>query len=278
MKRPRPMSPPHGWLPKQVLAGHDEPIFAKLTPDLIANLRSPRSENALIWNLIYPKARPGLSFAHLSSIRPLHGTPLPAVAEDNLEPYFWGWSLEGERMRGLDEAARSVDGGQTEADLLLLGRENLILVEAKRFSGFGRCGRYLAERCPEIHKYGVGLTPEDLETDGHAADAERGRIEAECRYWSEPAARFDTFLDFGPRPDPASSAPPCSRHYQLARLLLLGSTLAARLGRTFHLWGVVPRKEWVRLRSDWEDFVDRLRDEAVWKRLRVIAWEDLAGA
>ncbi|MEX2030019.1 MAG: hypothetical protein WD906_03505 [Anaerolineales bacterium] len=224
--------------------------------------------------MIYPKARPGLSFARLSSVRPLHGTPLPAVAEDILVPYFWGWSLEGERMEGLDEAGRWIDGGQTEADLLLLGRDNLILVEAKRFSGFGRCARYLAERCPEINRYEAGVTSEHLGTEARAADAERGQLDAECRYWSEPAARFDTQLDFGPRPDPASSAPPCSRHYQLARLLLLGSTLAAGIGRTFHLWGVVPRSEWQRLRPDWEDFVERLRDESMWKRQRVIAWED----
>lgn len=269
---------PHGWLPKQVLAGHDEPIFAKLSPDLVANLRTPRSENALIWNLIYPRARPGLSFSRLSAIRPLHGTPLPAAAEDILVPYFWGWSIEGDRMQGLDEAGGSIDGGQTEADLLLLGRENLVLVEAKRFSGFGRCGRYLAERCPEIHKYVKGASAEEVEAADHGAEQDTRGLGVECRYWSEPMARFDNRLDFGPRPDPASSAPPCSRHYQLARLLLLGSTLAANLGRAFHLWGVVPQAEWKRLRPDWEDFVERLRDERDWRRARVLSWEDVAEA
>jgi hypothetical protein len=267
---------PRGWLPKKILAGHDEPIFDKLSPDLVANLRSPRSENALIWNLIYPQARPGLSFARLSAIRPLHGTPLPATAEDTLIPYFWGWSIEGSRMEGLDEVGGSIDGGQTEADLLLLGRDNLVLVEAKRFSGFGRCGRYLAERCPEIHRYAQRAPSDELEAVDPMSEPHAESEAGECPYWSEPVARFDNLLDFGPRPDPSSSAPACSRHYQLARLLILGSTLAARLGRTFHLWGVVPQNEWKRLRPDWEDFVERLRDERVWRRARVLSWEEVA--
>lgn len=254
------------WLPKQVLSGHDEPIFKVLPADLLANLQRPRSENALVWNLFYPLARPGLSFADLCHVRPIFGTPAPAEQQDSLVPYFWGWSVRGERLAGLDEALAEVDGGpgHTEADLLLLGEANLVVVEAKRFSGFGRCGRYMAGRCPEIHPRG-----------SEAAGGEPGDPAAACRYWAEPPARFDRLLDFGPRPDPATAAPPCSRHYQLARLLLLGEALARRLGREFHLWVVSPRGAWRGLEADWRDFVGRIRDDRLWRRARVLAWEEV---
>lgn len=254
------------WLPKQVLGGHDEPIFRKLPADLMANLRSPRSENALIWNLIYPLARPGLSFERLCSLRPLFGAPVPAESEDSLLPYFWGWSVRGERLSGLDETLAEVDGGpgHTEADLLLLGNANLVVVEAKRFSGFGRCGRHAAGRCPEVHR----------EETLALREAEREAIPT-CRYWAEPAARFDQRLDFGPRPDPTTPAPPCARHYQLGRLVLVGAALAERLAREFHFWVVAPRREWRGLEADWRDFVERMRDDRVWSRTRVLAWEDV---
>lgn len=253
------------WLPRQVLSGHDEPIFSTLPADLLANLRTPRSENALIWNLFYPLARPGMSFERLCGLRPLFGTPAPAEAEDFLIPYFWGWSVKGEKMAGLDEALAEVDGGpgHTEADILLLGKANLVLVEAKRFSGFGRCGRHTAGRCPEVHR-------------GEAQEV--GEAGVPCRYWSEPAARFDRMLDFGPRPDPSTPIPPCARHYQLARLVLLGAALAERLGRDFHFWVVAPRGEWRRLGSDWRDFVGRIRSDRIWRMARVLAWEDVRGS
>jgi hypothetical protein len=260
---------PLKWLPKQVLSGHDEPIFRTLPADLLANLRTPRSENALIWNLFYPLARPTLSLERLCSLRPLFGTPAPAEAEDFLIPYFWGWSVKGERMAGLDETLAEVDGGpgHTEADILLLGKANLVLVEAKRFSGFGRCGRHMAGRCPEVHR-----------EEAHEVRETGGGAGATCRYWSEPEARFDRRLDFGPRPDPSTPTPPCARHYQLARLVLLGEALAERLECAFHFWVVAPRREWRGLEADWRAFVERIRSDRVWRQARVLAWEDVRGS
>jgi hypothetical protein len=131
----------------------------------------------------------------------------------------------------------------------------LIAVEAKRGSGFGRCSRYGSGSCPEIH--------------ARASDGEA------CRYWDAPAARFAGFLEIGERPQPGAERPACDRHYQLARSLLVGRALAQRRGLQFHLWLFVPRAAWPRLQRNWQDFADRLRDSDQWRRLRVLAWEDL---
>jgi hypothetical protein len=244
-------------LPRRILAGADEPIFDVLSERVLDNLRRPASENALVWNLIYPLASPDLSLSLLLGLRPLWGTLALGVPDDALVPYFWGTSIAGKRLEGLGEALTDVDGPRhaTEVDLFLVGRENLVLAEAKHLSRLGRCRRYAQGRCPEVHS-GVSTAP--------------------CRYWESGEGRFDRLLDFGPRPSPEAGGPVCDRHYQLARTLLLGEALTRRLGRTLSLWLITPRRRWVALQPSWEDFAERVRDEALWRRLRVLAWEDLA--
>src|SRR3990172_5155176 len=42
-----------------------------------------------------------------------------------------------------------------------------------------------------------------------------------------------------------------------------------------HLCLLIPRRRWPALRTAWQDFAERVRDDGQWKRLRVVAWEDL---
>ena len=254
-------------LPRRILAGADEPIFDVLSERVLDNLRRPRSENALVWNLVYPLARPTLSFSQLMGLKPLWGTPGLAVPEDDLQPYFWGYGIAGNRLEPLVEVLGEVDGPgpQTEVDLFFVGRENLVLAEAKHMGSLGRCSRFARGRCPEAQTPSPG---------GKA-----------CRYWEVPPpppgsagrgrARFDELLDFGPRPAPGETVPPCSLHYQMARTLLVGDRLADRLGLRLHVWLTTPRRRWNVLQGPWLDFVDRVKDEGLWRRLRVLAWEDV---
>ncbi len=250
MKRPAP---------KRILSGSDEPIFNVLPQRVLANLRSPTSENALLWNLIYPLTQPTISIAKLISLRPLWGTSdLSETVDEELEPYFWGYSIDGDRLLSLDEVLEEVDGPglKTEVDLFLLGKRNVVLVEAKHFGGLGRCKRYAQLHCPEVHR---------------AAE----ELEDVCRYWEDSFASFRDHLEFGPRPEPGEGIPPCYRHYQLARTLLVGVSLSTRLQLQLHLWLVVPRGRWRSFEKEWLDFTDRVRDDELWRRLRVIAWQDI---
>jgi len=243
----------------RLLGGTGEPIFSVLPERVLANLRRQGSENALVWNLVYPRARPRISLREWLAVPPLWGTARFEAAEDELLPYFWGYSVDGRRLHGLDECLGRLDGPglQTEVDLFLLGSANLVLVEAKHLTTADRCRRYANRRCPEVH-------PETVGSGGT------------CRYWTSPGAQFSTALDFGTRPEPGGKAPACSRHYQLARTLMLGRLLAERLSRILHLWLIMPRLRWHLLQTTWLDFVDRVRDAEQWRRLRVLAWEDVA--
>ena len=250
MKRPSP---------RRILVGSDEPIFNVLPERVRGNLRTPTSENALLWNLIYPLAQPKISISKLLNLRPLWGTSsLPETVEDDLTPYFWGYSIDGDRLVYLDEVLEEVNGPglKTEVDLFLLGDRNLIVVEAKHVGGLGRCKRFANLHCPEIHRDAEELT--DV-----------------CRYWEDGTAYFGTHLEFGPRPEPGEETPPCHRQYQLARTLLVGYSLTKRLQLQYHLWLIVPRGRWRSFERDWLDFSDRVRDDALWRRLRVSAWEDI---
>jgi hypothetical protein len=192
------------------------------------------------------------------ALRPLWGTSHAAFKDEILRPYFWGYGVDGERLPGLDDALRVVDGPgpKTEVDLFLMGPTQLILVEAKHTSGLGRCSRYGAGRCPEVRPDG-------------APD------EAACRYWTEDHARFDADLEMV-RPTVATAQPACNRHYQLARTFRLGRELSRGNGRAPSIWMFAPRTAWRRrLQRDWTDFADVVKDEAVWRRMRVIAWEDV---
>lgn len=243
----------------RLLAGQDEAILSVLPETVLANLHRPSSENALVWNLIYRIAQPALSLHTLLAIGPLWGTADQASSDDLLQPFFWGYNVSGQRLELLDKALDDVDGPgrRTEVDLFLLGATNLVLAEAKHLGGFGHCSRYVRRRCPEIHR----------DNDAYPDP---------CRYWSMQIALFSRLLEVGPRPGPGSREPPCSRHYQLARTLLLGQALADLLERQLHVWVLTPRRRWRALESAWLDFVDRARSDEIWRRLRVIAWEDLA--
>ena len=241
--------------PPRLLAGQGEPIFGRLPESVLQNLWNPASETALLWNLMYPLVQPRLKLESVLELRPLWGSAVEGEERDSLTPYFWGLDLDGRRLPGLDKSLDRLDGSgpYAEVDLFLLGEQHLVLVEAKHLSGLGRCGRFQAGRCPEIHRPG--------------AEA--------CRYWEEGPAAFRAALDFGARPTPDSAAPPCSRHYQLGRLLLLGRMLAERLERRLHLWLLIPLQRWPALAGDWLDFASRVGDQETWRRMRVIGWEQL---
>ena len=246
-------------IPRRVLHGRGEAIFTALPASVRANFLKPRSENALLWNLIYPLCRPNLDLRLLLSIRPLWGTRLPSGQfQDALTPYFWGLDVGGNRLKGLDDALGRVDGPgpRTEIDLLLVGEHHLLAIEAKHTGRFGICSRYQQGRCPEVH------TSEERESEP-------------CRYWSDPAARFMEDLLMGPRPEPAGPRPACHRHYQLARTLKVALSLAESLDLEPWVWLILPRRRWRSLEKNWLDFSERVRDSALWRRLRVLEWEAL---
>jgi hypothetical protein len=188
-------------LRKRILFGEGEAIFSQLPNNVLANLRHSRSENALLWNCIYPLAQPTLSMSQLLEIVPLWGTAKIKLEEDFLEPYFWGYSISGDRLPGLDDVLQRIDGRgpKTEVDLFLLGKTQLVLVEAKHLAGLGQCSRYSNHRCPEIQLEG------------------NDEIEA-CRYWEAGDQEFQRLLDFGDRPIAGAQSPPCNQHYQLGRI------------------------------------------------------------
>jgi hypothetical protein len=242
----------------RILAGEEEHLFSVLPEGVLGNLRKRGSETALVWNLVYPLAQPRLSLEAWLALTPLSGT-MSLPDRDDLLPYFWGFDVAGRRLEGLDAALTEIDGPgkQTEVDLFLMGRENLVVAEAKHLGTPGRCRRYASGICPEAH------SPEASPAEG-------------CRYWASGASGFAAGLDFGLRPVPGDDPPPCFRHYQLARTLLVGLALSSRLGLRLHVWLITPRSRWARVERTWLDFADRVKDPEVWRRLRVVAWEDIA--
>lgn len=243
----------------QVHHGSHEEIFQVLPEDTWRNFLHPHSENTLLWNLIYPLCHPAVSLRSLLDLTPLWGIPSsPETADDLLIPYYWGYDVTGERLPDLDSTLELVDGigSKTELDLILLGEQNVILVEAKNRGAPGRCGRYQMARCPEIHS----ADQEDL---------------AGCQYWGEGKPVFSDLLEFGPRPDPETESPPCNVHYQLARTILIGQTLAERHGLQLGVWLILPRHKWSGIRRTWLDLTDRVRSAEDWHGLRVLAWENI---
>jgi hypothetical protein len=245
-------------LPDRILHGLQEPIFDVLPESVLANFQTPHSENALVWNLIYPLARPTISFQQLMQLRPLWGVVAQPGFEDAIYPYFWGYDVKGDRLPKLDEVLENIDGEgpRTEVDLFLLGQRTLIVAEAKHLSALGHCSRYAARRCPEIH-------------------SDSNLQEQTCRYWELPQASFSRELDFGERPQPDGDPPPCNRHYQLARTLLVGRALSEALERELYLWMLIPEKRWSSVERSWLDFSERVMDDGLWRRMRVLAWEAL---
>ena len=251
--RPRRRRP----APKGILAGADEAIFSVLPQEVLAQMRRAGSESAVVWDTFYPTAHAGISLLAWTAIRPLWGTAVEPQDDDVLIPYFWGRRVDGDTLPGLSTAAEVVAGREDrlEVDLFLRGERHLIAVEAKTEGEPGRCSRYEAGRCPEVHG---GSEP--------------------CRYWEAPT-RFGDSLDFGERPSPADGVcPPCAVHYQLGRSLLLVQFLARSSDLIPHLHLVVPRRRWTARRAGWLDFAERVREDEMWRRLRVLAWEDIIAA
>jgi hypothetical protein len=247
--------------PVRILHGSHEQIFDVLPEGVRANLRQPLSENALLWNVLYPIVQAPVKLKSLFELRPIWGTPaLNLQYEERAVAFFWGYSVEGERLPELDEALSVVDGAgpKTEIDLFLLSQSHLIVIEVKHTSGLGRCSRYAHTRCPEIHRAGI-------------------EHEESCRYWEDGPAMFSSEIDFGVKPTLGSSSPPCNRHYQMARTLVVGKELAERLNRCLHLWLVLPSKRWMQVEPTWLDFVERVRSDDLWRRMRVLSWESVKG-
>ena len=238
-----------------ILVGHHEPIFDALPGNVLDNLRRSNSENALVWNKLYPAFRQGGRLQPLLALAPLWGTPALTLPDDQLQAYYWGFRADGTYLAGLEETLMAVDGPgpSTEVDCFLLGEENIILIEAKRGSGFGRCSRYNNHSCPAVH-----LEEPDLSL---------------CRYWTEPAAAFHTEFAFA-EPE-VDFRPACDRHYQLARTLMVGRQLAELLKKDLHFWVLVPRRNWPRIERTWLDFTRAIKDSETWRRLRVLSWESL---
>lgn len=248
---------PRSTLPKLngILAGSEEPVFRVLPQRVVDDMKHPRSESALVWNSIYPRAQPTIDLAQLLSLTPLWGSSIGPIS-DRLVPYYWGFDQDGRRLPNLDRVLDRIDGPgpRTEVDLFLLGEGELILVEAKHMAGLGKCGRFGSGRCPEIH-----AVPSS----------------SSCRYWTEDPSLFSTVLDLGLKPELDDPAPACDSHYQLARTALVGNALSRVLNRRLHLWLIVPRMRWGALERDWIDFSERISDDQLWRRLRVLAWEDI---
>ena len=251
------MTAPRSTVPRLdgILAGSDEPVFRVLPERVLVDMRRPNSESALLWNLVYPRAQPAITTTQLLSLTPLWGSAIEPIS-DRLIPYYWGFDQTGVRLPQLDRVLAGIDGPgpRTEVDLFLLGESELVLAEVKHMGGLGGCSRYGAARCPEIH-------PQALESG--------------CRYWSADKSLFSTVIDFGLKPQPEDPAPPCNFHYQLGRTALVGNALARELDRRLHLWLILPRERWGALERDWVDFAERITDDQLWRRLRVLAWEDI---
>jgi hypothetical protein len=243
--------------PGRVFHGSHERIFEVLPEGVRANLRRPRSENALLWNVLYPVSQNPIPLKSLFELRPLWGTPTLEVSnEERAEAFFWGYNIAGERLPNLDEVLALLDGAgpKTEVDLFLLSQTHLIVAEVKHTSGLGRCSRYAHNRCTEIHD-------------------DAAEVEGACRYWEDGPAFFSSDLHFGSKPTFGSASPPCNRHYQLARTLKVGAALAARSNRRLHLWLILPSRRWRDIQPTWLDFVDRVRSDDLWRRMRVLSWE-----
>jgi hypothetical protein len=243
---------------KWILHGEDEPIFTALPQTILANLSRRTSESALVWNAFYPLLARSVTLEQLAGVPTLAGGSTSLVDPSPVEMFFWGHSAQGEVPDELARALEQVDGrpGQTEIDLLLRTPGHWVAIEAKRGAAPGRCGRYLRQACPEIH---------------------RSEAESTCRYWDPGPQAFPQRLAFGVRPVAGGPQPACARHYQLARTLMVVEHLGHLTGRNAHLWLTVPRARWMGMQLEWQDFADRVLDEGMWRRLRVIAWEDLLG-
>ena len=219
-------------------------------------MQLPDSESALLWNLIYQRAQPTLAAEELLSLPPLWGSRVDPIFDDLL-PYYWGFSQMGARMPRLDHVLDMVDGPgpKTEVDLFLLGESGACAYRGKAHGRmWGGAVGTAQENVPRFT-----MNPRRLVADiGHR----RNRC-------------FPTCSISGSSPSEMIRHRCANRHYQLGRTALVGSELAKELNRRLHLWLILPRSRWRYLRRDWIDFSDRIGNDSLWRRLRVLAWEDV---
>jgi hypothetical protein len=110
------------WLPKQVISGEDEGIFLVLPESVLTNFLNPTSENALLWNVIYPLAQPTIALTDLLNIRPLWGNPNEGnTTDDALIPYYWGYDVDGERLSAA-RASQKAAARRCTSQLEMTGR------------------------------------------------------------------------------------------------------------------------------------------------------------
>ena len=55
----------------------------------------------------------------------------------------------------------------------------------------------------------------------------------------------------------------------------MGRALSGMLERELHLWMLIPGKRWSSFERRWLDFCERIQDDELWRRMRVLAWEDV---
>lgn len=239
-----------------------EPFFPKRTKK---KLQSAHGEDVRTWNTIYGRWALRSRLADLGLVQSLDGAP-PATISGAIAPYFWGFHPGGGRLGGLDETLAAMEnyrdgrgeGQKTEFDVLLVGREDLVCIEAKNEAEFGRCSRYDGKECPELH-----LT---------------GRKRDYCQYWhADRPASIPDLLTFGDRPTAAPDAaePLCARHYQLMRNLVVGQALADRLCLRLHAWAVIQAGSWNHCGGRWSEFKASVRNLELHARLRIVTWEAL---
>ncbi len=254
---PRRRSP----LPRAILAGEQEGAFDHLPETVIANLRRPHSENARLWNTFYPRPGDGLRLEQLLSITPLWGSAPDAGNADRLEPYFWGVHPSGRELEGLSEALDEVDGPgpRTEIDLLLRGTSNLVVIEARTSARSAGAGGISARCAPRsISRRSTGST-----AAGTGRCLRPGSIVCSI---SGP--------DQVPVRRPRRARGTISWHAPS----WWGMRWRGRTQLRLHVWVLVPRNRWPALERTWLDFVEGVRDPDLWRRLRVVAWDQVRSA
>lgn len=213
----------------------NHPVYDDLPIRTQRKLLSPVSEDKLTWDCFYALHRADALSATL-------GSALGIQIEQLQTPHLimWGFEIDDygfdrlmTRLDGtptvvplskraswweqlgviLDDLENYRDGkpeGQkTEPDVIVVTETLVVLFECKRNHGLGRCSRFEDTRCPEIH-------------------VDRRKREY-CQYWEHG---LPSLVSFG-RPTPTTLEPLCNEFYQLLRNHMIGSRLAAELGRGF---------------------------------------------
>lgn len=193
------------------------PVYDLLPLRTQTKILSPVSEDKLTWDCFFGLLRAGKLGTVLAS--------LLKIPDENLKDarlVLWGFEIREdgaavcEPLRAVLSAVENYrdgtpEGQKTEPDVIVVSGGSLLIAECKRRSTLGRCSRFEASRCPEIH-------------------IDR-RKRPYCQYWTRGLRELIGFS----RPVPATSDPECNRHYQLLRNYMIGDRLAAALGLPLQL-------------------------------------------